>query len=106
MISVLFQFAIVCICFNEKNICFLDYTEMKNICFHRIGAMNSRTYFSNLMATAFNYHSACGDKHPDVIRPIEASDEPIAVEDDNGVAKEKRRTKNFNVDEDKLLMST
>jgi hypothetical protein len=67
--------------------------------------MNSGTYFSNLMAYGFNYHVAYADEQPDVTRPLEASDEPVAVEDANVVAKEKRRTKNFNVDEDKLLVS-
>jgi hypothetical protein len=55
--------------------------------------MNLGTYFSNLMASGFNYHSACADEQPDVTRPIEASDEPITVEDGNAVAKEKKRTK-------------
>jgi hypothetical protein len=67
--------------------------------------MNSGTYFSNLMASGFNYHAACADEQPDVTRPLEASDEPVAVEDANVVAKEKRRTQNFKVDEDKLLVS-
>jgi hypothetical protein len=67
--------------------------------------MNSGTYFSNLMASRFNYHVACADEQPNVTRSLEASDEPITIEDANVVAKEKRRTKNFNGDEDKFLVS-
>jgi hypothetical protein len=67
--------------------------------------MNSGTYFSNLMTSGFNYHAAYANEQPDVTRPLEASNEPPAVEDANVAAKEKKRTKKFCVDEDKLLVS-
>jgi hypothetical protein len=56
------------------------------------------------MASGFNYHVACADEQPNVTIPLEASDEPVVVEDANVVSME-RRTKNINVDEDKLLLS-
>jgi hypothetical protein len=44
-----------------------------------------------------------GFVHHDDIPP---SDAPLAIEQVHAVAKEKRRSKNFRVEEDKLLVST
>jgi hypothetical protein len=57
--------------------------------------MNSRSYFSNLMTTGFNYEFDDTQPH----------DEPTVQKDGPAVGNEKKRSRNFNVDEEKLLVS-
>jgi hypothetical protein len=90
-------------------------------CFHVIsfafaGSMNSGSYFTNLMSNDFSYPGGyaagqCNNMEmPELFgvgQPDDtsASNELPTQDDPNGVGKEKRRTRNFNVDEDKLLVS-
>jgi hypothetical protein len=78
--------------------------------------MSSGSYFTNLMSNDFTYPGEyvagqsdnmempafCFGGQPD---DTPASNELLAQDDAHGVAKEKKRRKKFNVDEDKLLMS-
>jgi hypothetical protein len=59
------------------------------------GSMNSGSYFSNLMTTGFSYELDDTQPH----------DEPAVQKYGPTAEKEKKRTRNFSVDEDKLLVS-
>jgi hypothetical protein len=79
--------------------------------------MQSGSYFTNLMCNDctdpreyggtqsqnMEMPAYGGFVHHDDIPP---SDAPLAIEQVHAVAKEKRRSKNFRVEEDKLLVST
>jgi hypothetical protein len=64
--------------------------------------MNSRSYFTNLISTDCTYPRGGGDyaaTQPDDTPKLDDAPTP---NDAPAVAKDKRRTRNFNVDEDKL----
>jgi hypothetical protein len=78
--------------------------------------MNSGSYFTNLMSTDFSYAGdyAAGQSDNMEMPPFfgfgQHDDTPASIEiptqdDPHGARKEKRRTTNFNIDEDKLLVS-
>jgi hypothetical protein len=74
-------------------------------------SMNSGSYFTNLMSTGSIYSTGCGDDHG---QPSQNSDDLHDTQPHDGAAipkdgptarKEKKRSRNFSVDEDKLLVS-
>jgi hypothetical protein len=78
--------------------------------------MNSKSYFTNLMSNDCTYlgeYAATQSENMEMPRyegvgqpdDTPTSDEPLAIEDFFAAAKEKRRTKKFSVDEDKLPVS-
>jgi hypothetical protein len=68
--------------------------------------MNSGSYFSNLIPTRFSYSAGCGvdqcDDEPDDTPP---HDEAPIAEGALATAKDEKRTRNFSIDEHKLLIS-
>jgi hypothetical protein len=73
--------------------------------------MNSGSYFSNLMSTGFNYSMGCGgddgqeSQNAFELDDTQPHDEPTIQKDGPAAGTEKKRSRNFSVDEDKLLVS-
>jgi hypothetical protein len=73
--------------------------------------MNSESYFTNLMSNSSFHSTGCGD---DDGQPSQNSDdhrdtqphEAAIPKDAPTAGKEKKRSRNFSVDEDKLLVSS
>jgi hypothetical protein len=64
--------------------------------------MISGSYYTNLMSNDFTYPGDYATRQPD---DTPVSNELPAQDDPHGAVKEKKRSKSFNVDEDKLLVS-
>jgi hypothetical protein len=95
---------------NNFHDCFGFHTVLIHV-----GLMHSGTYFSNFIAGECTRSVNYGIGQPENMEmPVKgvgqpddtpASNELPTQDDPHGAAKEKKRSKNFNVDEDKLLAS-
>jgi hypothetical protein len=85
---------------------------MLNVSFAMTGSMNSGSYFTNLMSTGSIYSTGCGDvdgqpsQNYDDLDDTQPHDEPAVEKDSLATGKEKKRSRNFSVDVDKLLVSS
>jgi hypothetical protein len=72
------------------------------------GSMNSRSYFTNLMSSSSFYSTGNDDGQPsqksDDLRDTQPHDEVAIPMDGPTAGKEKKRSRDFSVDEDKLLV--
>jgi hypothetical protein len=70
-----------------------------------------RSYFSNLMSTGLSYSMGYGaddgqaSQNASELDDTQTHDAPIVQKDGLAAGKEKKRSRNFSVDEDKLLVS-
>jgi hypothetical protein len=73
--------------------------------------MNSGSYFINLISNGSIYSMGCGDddgqpsKNYDDLDDTQPHDEPAVQKDGPAAEKEKKRTRNFSVNEDNFFVS-